>query len=314
LKVFGPNTKRLPDEFRGGAAALGFFDGVHLGHARLIGEAMEIAKQKGRASMVYTFHISPRNFGGTINVLEITPLNEKTKVLETFDLDAVFVDKFDENIKNMTGEEFVREILHEKLGVTHVVVGFNYRFGVKASCGGDELREYCAKYGIGVTQLPPFYASDSTPVSSTLIRSLIVKGEVEEAWRLLGRPFFIQNSVIRGQQIGSVMDVKTINQEFVQHTVRPPKGVYVTRTTIDGKYYRSMTNVGTRPTVNDGDDVRVETHIMGFNSDIYGKNVKVEFLKFIRDEKKFENLEALKAQLMRDTKTTHDYFEKTLGI
>lgn len=314
MKVFGPNTKRLPDGLRGGAAALGFFDGVHLGHARLIGEAMADAKKRGAPSMVYTFNIPPKNFGGEVKVFEITPLNIKTQVLETFGLDVMFIDKFDDNIKNMTGEEFVREILHEKLGLSHVVVGFNYRFGIKASCGGEELKEFCARFGIGVTQLPPFYANDSTPVSSTLIRTLITKGDAEEAWRLLGRPFFIQNRVIRGQQIGSIMDVKTINQEFIQNTITPARGVYITRTTVDGQSYKSMTNVGTRPTVNEGNDVRVETHIFGFNSDVYGKDVKVEFLNYIRDERKFENLEALKAQLVKDTKTTMDYYEKTFGI
>ena len=314
MKVFGPNTKRLPDEFRGGAAALGFFDGVHLGHARLIGEAMSTAKKKNAPSMVYTFNIPPKNFGGEVKVLEITPINIKTQVLETFGLDVMFVDKFDDAFKSMTGEEFVSKVLYEKLGVSHVVVGFNYHFGIKASCGGEELKEYCSRYGIGVTQLPPFYAKDSTPVSSTLIRTLITKGDVEEAWRILGRPFFIQNRVIRGQQIGSIMDVKTINQEFIQNTITPARGVYISRTTVDGKSYKSMTNVGTRPTVNDGDDVRVETHIFGFNSDVYGKDVKVEFLNYIRDEKKFENLQALKTQLTCDTKTTMDYFEKTFGI
>ncbi len=309
MVVFNSDIKRLPDEYRGGAAALGFFDGVHTGHACLIRTAVEEARKKGRAAMVYTFDISPKNFGGKSAVSEITPLKLKIPVLSGTGLDAVYIDSFSEELRGMTGEEFVRDVLYDKLGVTHVVVGFNYRFGRRASCGGDELRKYCARYGIGVSQLPPLYADDETPVSSTLIRSHIKAGEMEKAAKLLGRPFFIKSRVLHGRQIGSAMNVKTINQEFSDNMIVPATGVYITRTHIDGKAYRSITNGGTRPTVNEGDDVRAETHIMGFDGDIYDEDITVEFLKYIRGERKFESLDALKAQIMRDIKTASEYFE-----
>ncbi len=311
LKVFGVNTDRVPDEYRGGAAALGFFDGVHRGHAQLISEAMRISKEKGAPSMVYTFDISPKNFSNSVNVLEITPLKTKTRVLESLGVDLLFVDEFSADFRSLTGEQFVEEVLHKRLGVTHVVVGFNYTFGVRAACGGDELREYCARFGIGVTQLAPFYVEGETePVSSTLTRRYIIEGDMERTARLLGRPYFITSRVVHGQRIGTAMDVRTINQEPENNMVVPKKGVYISRSVIDGKWYKSMTNVGTRPTVNDTDDVRIETHIIDFNEDIYGKDVTVEFLLRIRDEKKFPSLDALKEQLMKDTKTTRDYFEK----
>lgn len=314
MKVFDSNTEMLPKEYRGGVVALGFFDGIHTGHLKLIGEAKRLAKEKGTSALVYTFDISPRNLGDEIRVFEITPHESKISVMESEELDAVYFDRFDENMKNMTGEEFIRHIVHEKLGAAHVVVGFNYSFGVRAACHGDELRKYCSRFGIGVTQLPPHIANGSTPVSSTLIRSLITSGDMEEVTRLLGRAFFIDSLVVKGQQIGSVMDVKTINQEFSKTMIKPKRGVYISRSIIDGKVYKSMTNVGTRPTVNDGDDIRVETHIMGFNANIYGKVVRVEFLKYIRDERKFENLEALKAQLMKDSNTTMEYFKTNFDM
>ena len=310
MVVFNSDTKRLPEEYRGGAAALGFFDGVHTGHARLIDTAIKEAKKKGRAAMVYTFDISPKNFGGKSAVAEITPLETKTDVLSGTGLDAVYIDSFSTELRGMTGEDFVRDVLHEKLGVTHVVVGFNYRFGRRAACGGDELREYCAKYGIGVSQLPPLYAKDDTPVSSTRIRSFIKEGDMETAAKLLGRPFFIRSTVVHGQRIGSSMDVKTINQEFTNNTIVPATGVYISRTVVGEREYKSVTNVGTRPTVNEGGDGRAETHILDFDADIYGSTVSVEFLKFIRGERKFESLDALKAQIIKDEQCALDYFEK----
>ncbi|MBQ3379119.1 MAG: bifunctional riboflavin kinase/FAD synthetase [Clostridia bacterium] len=310
MVVFNSDIKRLPEEYRGGTAALGFFDGVHIGHACLIRTAMDKAKQKGKAAMVYTFDISPKNFGGKSVVSEITPLEIKTEVLSDTGLQAVYIDSFSEQLRGMSGEDFVREVLHEKLGVSHVVVGFNYRFGRKAACGGDELREYCSRFGIGVSQLPPLFAKDNTPVSSTLIRSIIKEGDMETTAKLLGRPFFIKSRVVHGQQIGSAMKIKTINQEFSQNTIIPATGVYITRAVIGEHEYKSITNVGTRPTVNSGSDVRAETHILDFDADIYGKEVRVEFLKYIREEKKFESLDALKAQILKDTNAALDYFKK----
>ena len=310
MKIFGPNESKLCPPYRGAVAALGFFDGVHLGHMQLINEAMRIAREKNAPSMVYTFNIPPKNFGDSVRVLEVTPVNIKSQILSTIGLDALFIDRFDEAMKGMTDEEFVRDVLSKKLGLSHVVVGFNYRFGKRAMSGGEELIALCERYNIGVTQMPPYLAQDDVPVSSTLIRGLLSNGEVEYATKLLNRPFFIVSRVIRGQQIGSSLDVKTINQEFIQSTITPKTGVYISRTTIDGATYKSMTNVGTRPTVNENNDIRAETHIIGFNLDVYGEDVKVEFLARIRDEKKFGALDELKAQLLLDTQTTLSYFEK----
>jgi riboflavin kinase/FMN adenylyltransferase len=309
LKIFDSTTKKISDGDRNAVVCLGFFDGVHKGHARLIRRAIDLAKEKKVKAMVYTFDISPKNFGGQIQVQEITPLRVKARILEAFGIDAMYVERFDEEFKNLTAREFVKRVIAQKLGAGHLVIGYNYQFGKNALSGYEELKKYCAPFGVDVTRMPRFSLAGQ-PVSSTLIRSMLLGGQVDQAANLMGRYFYVVDKVIRGQQVGSILNVKTINQEFTRNTIIPAKGVYISRTAADGGIYQSMTNVGTRPTVNISDDIRLETHMLGFDAEIYGKEVKVEFLKRIRDEKRFDSLEELKLQLSRDTARTLEFFEK----
>lgn len=282
-------------QYNGGVVvALGKFDGIHIGHSELLSYTSKKARELGCAGAMYI--ISP----GKCNLSDEQDLRSYAKELG---IDVIYTDLLTEEYRAMSPQQFVENIISRRLGAKHVVVGYNYRFG-KDRCGNTELlREECAKYDIGVTVIECVTASiddDTVAVSSTEVRQRLAQGDVSAATIMLGRPYCIKGVVEHGRRMGHMLGFPTINF-YPTGCLLPIKGgVYATRVTVDGEVYKGLTNIGYNPTVTNNNALRVETHILDFNKDIYGKPVRLEFIEHIRGEKKFDSLEELSRQIDKD--------------
>ena len=283
---------------------LGNFDGVHIGHQALVSEGRRIADELGCALTAWTFD--------SVRSLPLCSKSDREELLLGYGADEVIFASFDE-VKGMTPERFVKEILFSELNAKVAVCGYNYSFGAGGKGTPELLAELCSMHGISVTVVDKV-SKNGVGISSSLIRELISKGNVEEATSLLGRPFYVKAEVTHGAGLGRTVGIPTVNFDVTDFTCLPKFGVYATLTHIDGKRYTSVTNVGVRPTVSDNRGTTVETHILDFDGDLYGKTVKVEFLSFIRDESVFSSIEALSEQISLDAsvakKTVNKFLEK----
>lgn len=280
--------------------ALGNFDGLHLGHRALVNKAIELAKQKKLMSVTYIFDRHPNNVLSCKTMTAIiTTVEQKKQRFEQMGLDCLYIDHFDESFANLSPEDFVKEVLVKKLNARICVCGFHYHFGAKGQGDTALLKKLCKQHAIEVVVIPPV-TDNGVVVSSSNIRSLISCGDVDTAKRLMGGiPFSLESIVVPGKKLGRKMGFPTINMCFDDESVVPKYGVYATKVWIDDKWHMGATNVGYRPTVS-GDNVNAETNIIGYSGDLYGKKVRVDFLKMIRHEKKFENIDKLKEQIAID--------------
>ena len=275
------------------AVALGTFDGFHLGHKMVIDKArLSVGK-----SAVLLFDQHPQKVLFKKSPGELITETQRNKLLKSWSVEPITV-SFSE-IMSLSYEEFFYKILVEKLGATALSCGFNYRFGANAKGNPENLRELCEKQGIEL------FVSDAVlfegePVSSTRIRSLIKQGDIESANAMLGREFSYDFLVVHGDARGRTIDSPTINQFFTEDFIVPQYGVYASCSIIDGKKYPSVTNVGVRPTIEGTSKERSETNIIGFEGDLYDKQISVQLLKKIREEMKFSGLDELRAQIARD--------------
>ena len=275
------------------AVALGTFDGFHSGHKMVIDKArLSVGK-----SAVLLFDQHPQKVLFKKSPGELITETQRNKLLKSWSVEPITV-SFSE-IMSLTYEEFFYKILVEKLGATALSCGFNYRFGANANGNPENLRELCEKQGIEL------FVSDAVlfegePVSSTRIRSLIKQGDIESANAMLGREFSYDFLVVHGDARGRTIDSPTINQFFTEDFIVPQYGVYASYSIIDGKKYPSVTNVGIRPTIEGTSKERSETNIIGFEGDLYDKQISVQLLKKIREEMKFSGLDELRAQIARD--------------
>lgn len=288
---------------------LGNFDGLHIGHMALINTLIREAKLNGLSSVVYTFTKHPENI---LRKKLFTPLltteAKKMELLEETSLTYLFFDEFDESFSRMTPEAFVREILVDKLNIKLAVAGFDYRFGYKG--GGDVklLKELGSKYGFKVIVIPPIKIEDEV-VSSTKIRNSVAQGDMDKVFRLLGRHYSITAEVVSGRRIGNTIGFPTANINPEDYLILPNRGVYITKTLFDGMLYNSITNIGYNPTFDCLEKITVETHILDFEADIYGKKIEVFFLQKIRDEEKFSTIEELKEQIRIDMLKAREFFD-----
>lgn len=280
--------------------ALGSFDGVHLGHRRVIEEAVKHASEKGVKSVVWCLGVGGKKTDGEF----VTAKDEKIKLIASMGADYAAFEDF-EKIKDLSPEEFVEGYLKD-MGCVFVSVGFNFRFGKGASGDVQRLRALCHSLGIESTVVPSVEIGD-TVVSSSVIRNLLKEGEMTQVSKLLGYDFFLFAGVIHGRSLGAKLGFPTVNQKFENGKIIPKHGVYFTLTETGGKTYPSVTNVGSRPTVG-GHACRAETHIIGFDRDIYGENVTVYFKAFRRPEVCFGSGEELTAALKEDIKAAREYF------
>lgn len=289
------------------AAALGLFDGVHLGHRAVLGAAAEMAGQ-GLAPCAFTFPPDCASSKGAAGY--IYGEAEKSFILSNaFGIENVLSPPFDD-VCGMDGESFAREIIRGEMNAAIVFCGKDFRFGRGASCGTAELAAFGEKYGFDVKTVDDvFYGGER--VSSTAIRSLIEKGDVRKAGILLGEPYMILKNVEKGAAIGRTIGFPTINQLFDKGRLVPAFGVYASRTYIGGECYPSVTNIGVKPTVDYGGAPLAETHICGFSGDLYGKLLRVSLTDFIRPEMKFSSLDELREQIDSDIMTAAELAEKS---
>ena len=287
---------------------LGNFDGIHRGHQQLIHLGRQIADQNDEELAVFTFYPQIHQ---VLDPAFCYLLSEQQK-LERFGnlrVDVVETVPFDETIATLSPEEFVKTILAEKLRARHIVVGFNYSFGHKGAGNPQLLQELAEKYQIAVTVMEP-YQLDGELVCSTAIRQALRDGNVEQANHLLGYTYSIEGPVVHGNQIGRTIGFPTANIQPQEGILLPGNGVYAALTTVDGKVYPGILNIGLRPTIECSTGVNIEVNLFGFDDDIYGKTIRTELHYFLRSEKKFENLDALKAQLQQDKEQTAKLFEE----
>ena len=278
--------------------ALGCFDGVHVGHAALINEAKRVANRLSLPTLVWSFSEPPKNFFLKDKVPLLTTSEEKRLQMRRIGADVFISVPFDKSISSLSAEDFFKSILQEKINASHIVCGFNYRFGKGGAGDTRLLEELCKKHGIGLSVIPAVTIGDTT-VSSTEIRQALESGNVEKASALLGRPYSLRAKIVDGQRLGRRLGFPTINQSFPEGKLVVKCGVYVTKVTFGKTRRYGITNVGVRPTV-DGQHLCAETNIFDFDGDLYGKTVTVEFLKFLRPEKKFSSVDELMAQVHSD--------------
>ena len=278
--------------------ALGCFDGLHVGHRSLIKESRRVANERNLPLVVFSFIEPPKNFFAPNSVPLLTDAKEKKRLMASLGVDIFISVDFSREISSLCPEDFFKSILLDRLCANAVFCGFNYRFGKGASGDAELLGELCAKSGIELFAIPPVVV-DGVTVSSSEIRRLLAEGDVSAAAKLLGRSYSIRSAVISGQQLGRTLGFPTVNQLIDAGGAPLRNGVYVTRTRVGRSIKHSITNVGTRPTV-DGSTLCAETNLFDFSGDLYGRSIRVEFLEFLRPERKFDSIEELKSQVLSD--------------
>ena len=275
---------------------LGFFDGVHLGHIELIKRALKHTKKRDTISCVLTFDEHPENvISSGIVTPSITSNEVKAEIFDALGLDMMLMLKFRE-VKDISPSDFMYKLC--ELNPLYIVCGYDYRFGKGAVADTGELKKLCDSRGIKCEIIPPV-TFDGKTVSSSHIRELIRLGDVCEANRLMFRPYCVYTEVEYGRSLGRNLGIPTINQYIDEDCITPYYGVYLSRTYIGNNMYSSVTNIGIKPTVG-GKNPMAETHIFDYTGDLYGEKVRVDILKLIRDEKRFESVEALKLQMKSD--------------
>lgn len=290
------------------AVALGNFDGVHKGHQMLIRECVAAAKEKGLAPSVFTFTNHPVNeIAGRTVIKNIMTFEEKAQQLEELGVENLFSLTFDDAIRTKSSEEFVKDILVDCFHARHAVCGFNYHFGYKAEGDADRLQELGRTFGFGVTVVPEIRINGNT-VSSTLIRQVIDEGRIDEYTDYTGRLYCIDGKVVQGRHLGRRIGFPTVNLSLDTSEAFPMNGVYITLTTVNGKKYHSITNVGNKPTV--GEFAKnAETHIFNFSGDLYGQEVRIEFIRLLRPERKFDSLEELQHEIHQNCLQAQEFFQ-----
>lgn len=285
---------------------LGKFDGKHIGHQLLFNTAIELKNNSvDYKTVIFTFDVHVSKVVGHENIQTILSHEEKTFKEYADKIDYVVEFPFNETTKNMSPEVFVKEVLVQKLDTKAIVVGEDFCFGKDRKGNVDVLKELGKKFGFDVYALKKVEYKNKE-VSSTLIKEELVKGNLEDVNEMLGTAFSITSKVLHGKHFGNTIGFPTINFIVPDEKIMPPNGVYATKTIIDGKEYLSITNVGVRPTFDDGDKRTVETNIINFDDDIYDKTVEVKFYKFIRPEMKFNSVDDLKKEIEKNTQTVID--------
>lgn len=289
--------------------ALGFFDGVHSGHGALLNKTKERALELEASPSVLSFDVHPDSvvFGIDVPLIGDTASREEI-IRRCYGIENVVFIHFSKKVSQMPWRDFADSIISE-LDAVWLVCGHDFSFGYKGEGTAEKLRDYCLEKGIGCDIIPAV-TMDGQIVSSTHIRELISAGDIEQANRLLGHPHCLSDTVHSGYHLGQKLDAPTINMFFPPNVIVPRLGVYATKIVLaDGAEYQAVTNVGVRPTVSDDNTVSVESHLLGYEGNLYGMPARVDFYKFLRPEQKFEDLESLSRQIKNDAEETKKYFQ-----
>lgn len=311
MKIFN-SLEEIDRQIEETVVALGNFDGVHKGHQQIIARTVKSAEAAGYKSAVFTFSNHPKNLmAGELQVKNILYPEEKASIIAGLGVDYMFNIPFDRSILTMDPIDFIDHLLLEKFHMRQAYCGFNYHFGYKAKGDAEVLMKEGLKKGFGIHIQEP-YEIDGHLVSSTFIRSLIQEGKVDQCPKYMGRLYAIGGEVVVGNKLGRTIGFPTSNIMIDESMVTPPNGVYVTYCTYNGIRYPSITNVGVKPTIGTYSK-NVETHIFNFDKELYGKDIRVEFLEKTRDERKFDSVEALSKQITDDCITARSYHRQNAG-
>jgi riboflavin kinase / FMN adenylyltransferase len=300
----------IPSDLAPCAITIGNFDGVHLAHQQILRRVVAIARQEGWRAAALTFDPHPTKLLAPQHAPRLlTTPDQRARLIEREGIDEVFMVPFDSTLARLSPEEFAREILVDKLKSRAVLVGENFRFGYKAAGNAQALQEFSAKYSFE-TEVVPTVNWRGRTVSSSAIRRAIESGDVSIACRMLGRPYALEGAVVHGAGVGSKQTVPTLNLD-TKAEVLPKTGVYVTRTRdrASEREWPSITNVGYRPTFN-GHGLTIETYLLAALTGPTPAEISVEFLRWVREERKFDSAEALKVQILLDVARAQSYFRR----
>ena len=286
---------------------IGTFDGVHIGHQKILNRVIKLADSQGYESAVLTLFPHPRMvLFGDDSIKLINTIDERIEILKSFGIKHVIVKTFTKRFANLSAEDYVKTILVDELNTKQIVIGYDHHFGKGRSANISDLKVFAKMFDFKVEEISAQDIKDVT-VSSTKIRNALQEGHVDKANTYLGYHFFVTGSVVKGNKIGRTIGFPTANI-FIKEAYKliPKDGVYVVRSRFKNRTLTGMLNIGSKPTV-DGNSKSIEVHFLNFNEDLYGKTLKIEFLKRLRDESKFEGLDTLKSQLQLDMKEAQSY-------
>ncbi|MBT3621248.1 MAG: bifunctional riboflavin kinase/FAD synthetase [Flavobacteriales bacterium] len=306
MKVYH-SIEQFPSDIKS-ILTIGTFDGVHKGHQYVLDRLNEIAKKEGGESVLLTFYPHPRHVlhpdDQALKLLN--SIEEKIKELEKSGLQHFIIHQFTPEFSRTKSINFIRDLLVNKLQMKYMVVGYDHHFGRNREGSYDDLVSFSELYDFKLEQIPPQDEGDVT-VSSTKIRKLLLAGDIEIANTYLGYPYLLTGKVVKGNEIGRTISYPTANIALENKwKLIPADGVYAVKVVVGEMLYYGMLNIGNRPTISDGDRV-IEVHVFNFSADIYGADIRVEFVKRVRDEKQFDSLGALKSQLKIDENKCRRY-------
>jgi len=290
---------------------IGTFDGVHIGHRKILERIIYSANELNCNSMVLTFFPHPRMVlqeGSDVKLLNT--MEEKITLLQEISIDSLVIHPFDKEFSRLTAEEFVKEILVNKLHIRKIIIGYDHRFGRNRTANINDLIHFGKEYGFDVEQISAQEINDNA-VSSTKIRNAILEGNIALAKEYLGYNYFFSGTVIKGKQLGRTIGFPTANIHIEEdYKLVPKNGVYIVKGTCNKETFLGMMNIGKRPTV-DGKNQTIEVHFFDFDKDIYNQHFTIEILEFIRDEQKFDSLNALKDQIQKDKKYSLNFLNNS---
>ena len=288
---------------------LGTFDGVHKGHRKIISNLKSEAKRNNLRSIILTFFPHPRNIVSSEIIKSISTIDEKIKIFSNLGVDELIIQKFDKSFSSMNAKEFI-ELLVNNLKIKKIIVGYNHRFGKNRSADINVLKDFSLKYDFEVLEIKAFEV-ENIKISSTKIRDAIQQGNIKLCNNYLGYNFNINGDVVKGKSIGKSLGFPTANIKIVEeYKIMPKNGVYLVRCFFEKEKLYGMMNIGFNPTFGSNDKT-LEVNIFDFDKDLYGETIRIEFLNFIREEIKFENVELLQNQLIKDRENCIKHLNST---
>lgn len=298
----------IDEKFENPVLTIGNYDGIHLGHRRIIERVKERAREMNGTSMLMTFYPHPlKVLKPDRKVAAITPEDQKERVIAETGIDVLFVVPFTEDFSSITPEAFIKSILVDAFAIKGLVIGFDFRFGAHGKGDVTLLEKLSHDYGFFV-EVVGAIDMDGEKVGSNRVRKLLKEGDVSTVARLLGRPYMIEGRVVRGDGRGRKIGFPTINLQ-TDYPLIPKSGVYITEAEFDGKRHRAVTNIGYNPTFADGRDLSIETFILDYRGDLYDKEVRLHFRQRIRSEERFPSVEALKGRIDEDIAVARDFLK-----
>jgi riboflavin kinase/FMN adenylyltransferase len=312
VRSTGEWVARFGETRKGTAVTIGNFDGVHRGHQEILRRVLERAQTTDLIASVLTFYPHPARVLRPAEAPSLlNTLNQRLAAIEAARIEAAFVMRFDRELASLSPEDFVRQFLVDAMGARAIFIGGNFRFGHRQSGDATMLAEMGERWGFDVDIVPPVIEG-GVVISSTAIRKALRDGDVEEATRMLGRPFALAAEIRTGTGQGRKLVVPTLNLVTEQEML-PKNGVYATRVKVGGKIYRAVTNVGVRPTF-DGARITVESHLFDFSQTLTSGPMEVAFCRRLRDERKFSGPAELREQVLRDIENAKDYFQESEAV